>query len=147
MRYVYILLAIIVGAFFPVQASINAKLSSFLKTPLMAAFVNFMIGAIALLFIVIGTKTQNNILSAIKEAPPYAWIGGIIGATCVSSIIFFIPRLGAALCFGLIVAGQMIFSTIIDHYGWFGVSVQTISWPRIIGIIFILAGILLIQKY
>jgi len=146
-RYLFIIIAIVVGAFLPVQASLNAKLSSFLKAPLMAALVNFMVGGISLLFIVLGTKTPNNLLSAIKEAPLHAWVGGFIGATYVSSIIILVPRLGAALSFGLIVAGQMIFSVIIDHYGFFGVTAQSISWPKIVGIVFIMVGIILIQKY
>lgn len=146
-KYLFIILAVVVGAILPIQASLNAKLGTFLKTPLMAALVNFVVGSISLLLIIIGTKTPNNLLSAIKEAPFQAWIGGLIGATYVSSIIFLIPRLGAALSFGLIVAGQMIFSMIIDHYGLFGVSVQSISLPRTVGIVLIIIGIILIQRY
>jgi transporter family-2 protein len=141
------LLALTVGCLLPIQASINAKLGTFLKTPLMAALVNFLVGGIILIFVIIGTRTPNNILLAIKEAPTYAWIGGILGATYVSSIIFLVPRLGGALSFGLIVAGQLIFSLLLDHFGLFGVPVQNISWGRIAGILLILAGILFIRKF
>jgi len=141
------LLALIVGCLLPVQASINAKLGTFLKAPLMAALVNFIVGGFILLTVIIGTRTPNNIVLAIKEAPVYAWIGGLMGCIYVTSIIFLVPRLGAALSFGLIIAGQMVFSLALDHFGLFGVPVQPINWGRIAGVFLIFAGILLIQKF
>jgi len=147
MRYFLMLLALIVGCLLPVQASINAKLGTFLKAPLMAALVNFIVGGFILLTVIIGTRTPNNIVLAIKEAPVYAWIGGLMGCIYVTSIIFLVPRLGAALSFGLIIAGQMVFSLALDHFGLFGVPVQPINWGRIAGVFLIFAGILLIQKF
>jgi len=141
------LLALIVGCLLPVQASINAKLGSFLKAPLMAALVNFMVGGFILLMVILGTRTPNNLLQAVKEAPTYAWIGGLMGCIYVSSIIFLIPRLGAALSFGLIVCGQLVFSLVLDHFGLFGVPVQSINWGRVFGVMLIILGILFIQKF
>jgi len=141
------LLALVVGCLLPVQASINAKLGTFLKAPLMAALVNFIVGGFILLTVIIGSRTSNNILLAIKEAPAYAWIGGVMGSIYVTSIIFLVPRLGAALSFGLIIAGQMVFSLALDHFGLFGVPVQSVNWGRIAGVLLIFAGILLIQKF
>ncbi len=141
------LLAITVGCLLPIQASINAKLGTFLKAPLMAALVNFIVGGFILLTVIIGTRTPNNILLAIKEAPAHAWVGGLMGSIYVTSIIFLVPRLGAALSFGLIIAGQMVFSLALDHFGLFGVPVQPANLGRILGILLIFAGILLIQKF
>ena len=141
------LLALVAGCLLPIQASINAKLGTFLKAPVMAALVNFIVGSFILLIVIIGTRTPNNIMQTFKEAPSYAWVGGILGATYVTSIIFLVPRLGAALSFGLIIAGQMVFSLALDHYGLFGVPVQPVNWARIAGVIFIFVGILLIQKF
>jgi len=147
MRYTLMILALVVGCLLPIQASINAKLGTFLKAPLMAALVNFIVGGFILLFVIIGTRTPNNILQAIKEAPAHAWIGGAMGSIYVASIIFLVPRLGAALSFGLIVAGQLIFSLILDHFGLFGVPVQPVNWGRILGVLLIFTGIMLIQRF
>ena len=141
------LLALALGCFLPVQASINAKLGGFLKAPLMAALVNFMVGGFVLLLVVLGTRTPNNLLLAVKEAPVYVWIGGLMGSIFVGSIIFLIPRLGAALSFSLIVCGQLVFSLILDHFGMFGVPVQPINWGRIAGVFLILGGVLVIHKF
>ncbi|MBL4561295.1 MAG: DMT family transporter [Labilibaculum sp.] len=147
MRYFLMLLALALGCFLPVQASINAKLGGFLKAPLMAALVNFMVGGFVLLLVVLGTRTPNNLLLAVKEAPVYVWIGGLMGSIFVGSIIFLIPRLGAALSFSLIVCGQLVFSLILDHFGMFGVPVQPINWGRIAGVLLILGGVLVIHKF
>ncbi|PKQ60194.1 hypothetical protein BZG02_20370 [Labilibaculum filiforme] len=147
MRYFLMLLALAVGCLLPIQASINAKLGLFLKAPIMAAMVNFVVGAFVLLLVILGTRTPNNLLLAVKEAPIYACIGGLLGCTYVGSIIFLIPRLGGALSFGLVVCGQLVFSLILDHFGMFGVPVQPINWGRITGVFLILVGVLVIQKF
>lgn len=147
MRYLLMLIIFVVGCLMPIQASVNAKLGSYLKAPLLAALVNFAVGGTILLFVFLGTRTQNNLLQTIKEAPFHSWIGGAIGAIYVTSIIFLIPRLGAALSFGLILAGQLLFSMVIDHFGLFGIPVQTINWGKVFGVALILTGVLLIQKY
>ena len=147
MRYILMFLILLVGCLMPIQASVNAKLGSFLKAPLMAALVNFIVGGSILLFVVIGNRTPNNLLQTIKEAPLHAWMGGLIGAIYVSSVIFLVPRLGAALSFALIVLGQLAFSLVIDHFGLFGITVQPINWGRIAGVLLILAGVFVIQKF
>lgn len=147
MRYFLMLLALVVGCLLPIQASINAKLGAFLKAPLMAALVNFMVGGFILLSVLLLSKTPNNLVLAIKNAPAHAWIGGVLGSIYVTSIIFLIPRLGAALSFGLIVAGQLVFSLLLDHFGLFGVPVHPVNWGRILGVLLIFAGIFFIQKF
>lgn len=147
MRYFFMILILIVGCLMPIQASINAKLGTFLKAPLMAALVNFLVGGFILFVVVIGIRTPNNIMQAVKEAPLHAWLGGVLGAVFVSSAIFVVPRLGAALSFGLIVAGQLLFSLVIDHFGLFGVPIQPVNWGRVAGVVLILVGVLIIQKY
>ncbi|MGQ1909732.1 DMT family transporter [Marinifilum sp. RC60d5] len=147
MRYFLMILILLVGCLMPIQASVNAKLGSFLKAPMVAALVNFLVGGIILFLVVLLTRPSNNLMQTIKEAPFHAWIGGAIGAIYVSSVIFLVPRLGAALSFGLIVAGQLIFSLLIDHYGLFGIPVQPVNWGRILGVFLILAGVFVIQKF
>ncbi|WP_421920082.1 DMT family transporter [Marinifilum sp.] len=147
MRYFLMIWVFLLGCLMPIQASLNAKLGSFLKAPLMAALVNFVVGGCILLVVVLGMRTPNNLLQAAKEAPLYAWIGGSIGAVFVSSIIFLVPRLGSALSFALIILGQLAFSLVIDHFGLLGIQVQPVNWGRIFGVLLILAGVLVIQKF
>ncbi len=141
------ILILLVGCLMPIQASVNAKLGSFLKAPLLAALVNFIVGSIILILMVLITRPSNNLLQTIKTAPLHTWMGGLIGAIYVSSVIFLVPRLGAALSFALIVAGQLVFSLAIDHFGLFGIPVQPVNWGRILGVFLILGGVFVIQKF
>ena len=38
-----------------------------------------------------------------------------------------VPRLGVAMTFSLIIAGQMIVTLVIDHFGLLGVPVKEVS--------------------
>jgi transporter family-2 protein len=63
------------------------------------------------------------------------------------SDIVLVPQIGAAAALSLFIAGQMIASGVIDHFGLIRVPVHTLSVPRIIGAILIIGGVALIQKF
>jgi transporter family-2 protein len=58
-----------------------------------------------------------------------------------------VPRLGVALTFSLIVAGQMLITLVLDHFGFLGVPVKEVSLMRILGVILITGGVVLIRKF
>jgi len=146
--YFYILLAVIAGAMMPTQAATNNKMAVVLgDNPILAAFISFFIGTAALLFYVIVSGTSIGDISSAKNAPPVAWIGGVLGAFFVTATVTLVPRLGVALTFSLIIAGQMIVTLLIDHYGLLGVPVKAISLARIGGILLITACVVLIRKF
>ncbi len=57
------------------------------------------------------------------------------------------PRLGAALTFSLLVAGQLLMGVLMDHFGTLGIQTQPMSWMRMTGIGLIIAGVVLIRKF
>ncbi len=145
--YLYLLLALAAGAMMPTQAAINNKLAVFVESPILAAFISFFVGTIALFSFVVASGTPlGNIVSA-KEAPPIAWIGGLLGAFFVTAAVTLVPRLGVAMTFSLIIAGQMLVTIVIDHFGLLGVPVKEVSLVRIGGILLITAGVVLIRKF
>jgi len=145
--YILILLAVIAGIVIPVQGALNTRLAGALDSPILSAFLSFAVGTAALFVYVILSGTPLGNLSNIKNAPPSAWTGGIFGAFFVASTIMLIPRLGVAVTFGIIVAGQMIFSVVIDHFGLLDSPVRPVSLARIGGIILITVGAIVIRRY
>jgi bacterial/archaeal transporter family-2 protein len=148
MRIFLLLLAIVAGAMLPIQASLNAKMAKIVASPVLAALLSFLIGTIALLLYTI--ITEHNIstkLVSVRAAPAYVWLAGILGAFYVVGSISLLPRLGVALTFSLIIAGQMLVTAVVDHYGLLGVPVKMINLPRIIGILLIIGGVILIRKF
>jgi bacterial/archaeal transporter family-2 protein len=68
------------------------------------------------------------------QAPPWMWIGGVMGLTVVFTITFAQPRIGATATIGILIAGQLVMGAVIDRFGLFGVEQIGISWPRALGI-------------
>ena len=147
-NYLYLLLALAAGAMMPTQAATNNKMAVFLNdSPILAAFISFFVGTVALFIYAIASGASLGDLTLAKNATPIAWIGGLLGAFFVTATVTLVPRLGVAMTFSLIIAGQMIVTLVIDHFGLLGVPTKEISLARIGGILLITAGVVLIRKF
>jgi transporter family-2 protein len=145
--YFYIVLAVLAGAMMPTQAAINNKLAVVVESPILAALFSFFVGTIGILVYAIASGTPLTNLVSIRDAPPIAWIGGLLGAFFVTATVVLVPRLGVAMTFSLIIAGQMMVTLVIDHFGLLGVPVKEVSLARIAGIALITAGVVLIRRF
>jgi transporter family-2 protein len=145
--YFYFLLALVAGAMMPTQAAINNKLAGFVQSPISAAFISFFVGTVGLFVYLIGSGTPIGSLFNVKDAPPIAWLGGLLGAFFVTCTVVLAPRIGVAMTFSLIVAGQMLITLVLDHFGFLGVPVKEISLARVFGILLITAGVVIIRRF
>ncbi|MFT4152707.1 DMT family transporter [Parafilimonas sp.] len=147
MKYVLMIITFFVGAVIPVQAVLNARLGKQTLGPMMGALLSFLTGAIILLalnMMISGSAMFNP--KTYTTGPWYIWLGGLIGAVFVGYVTWVNQEQGMALTFALVVAGQVCISLLIDHYGWFGAAVRTITLEKIIGAALIVGGIILIKK-
>lgn len=146
MNAVYILLSVLAGAVLPFQGTINGKLGNSIQSPVYASFISFLVGTLGLL--VYGFISQGPFkIQALKHTPSYELLGGILGAFYVLVVILMLPRLGAALTFSLIVAGQMIVSIFLDHTGLLVPVQHPVNLWRIIGLSLIIGGVILVRKF
>ena len=145
--YFYLLLAVAAGAMIPTQAATNNKMAVVVDSPVLSAFISFLVGTVALLIYVLISGAPLTNLGSIKDAPAIAWVGGLLGAFFVTSGVVLVPRIGVAMTFSLMIAGQLVVTLIIDHFGLLGVPVKEISVARIAGIALIAAGVVLIRRY
>lgn len=145
-KIIWIILVALAGALLPVQAGLNARMGRTLQSPEWASLISFIVGAAALLVYVFVTK--NSIQgSSLKEVPGYTWVAGALGAFYVTTVVLAFPRLGPALTFGLIVAGQLLISLVLDHFNILVHQQHSINIYRIIGMIMIVAGVVIIRKF
>lgn len=145
-RVLFILMALALGAILPMQAAINARLAKTAGSPVMAAFVSFAVGTVALmLFLLITGQFQFRFISS--SSPWWIWTGGILGTFFVAGIVMLLPRLGVVLSFSLVLAGQMFAAILFDQFGFLGLAVREISPGKIIGAVLLIAGVILIRKY
>ncbi|GAA4277583.1 DMT family transporter [Aquimarina mytili] len=146
-QILYIVVAIIAGAVLPIQAGLNVQLGKSVQQPIFAAFASFLIGSLGLLIYLFILKFNFTSIVQTKTVSPLVWTAGILGAFYVAVVIILAPRLGTALTFSLIVTGQMIISLILDHYGLLDLPVKQINWQRLVGVVFLVIGVLLIRKF
>lgn len=118
-----------------------------LSSPILAALVSFVVGTVSLLIYVIASGEKFSDVSLARNAPAFAWLGGLLGAFFVASTIILLPRLGVVLTISLVIAGQMIMSLIIDHFGLLGTPVKEINLARVTGVILIGVGAVIIRKF
>lgn len=142
----WIILVFAAGAMLPVQAGLNNQMGKALSSPSWAVLISFFVGTLAMLVYVAITK-QGLAWQNFKDVPKVTWIAGILGAIYVTSVVLAFPKLGAALTFGLIVAGQLTISLLLDHYNILVHSPHSINIYRIIGMVLIIAGVVIIRKF
>ena len=85
-------------------------------------------------------------LSQWRSVPWYALGAGVFGLVVIAAISYMIPRVGVAASITTIVAGQLLVSVILDHYGLLGVSLRTLDGTRVLGMAVLLVGVWLTVK-
>jgi transporter family-2 protein len=147
MVWLYLLFAVAAGAMLPFQFGINAQLSQWLGSPIRAAFVSFLVGAIALLILAALVRKPLPSATRLGEIPWWVWIGGLLGAFYVAGSIVTAPKLGAATLVAAVVAGQAAASVLVDQFGWVGFKEHHLSPGRAVGMVLVAAGVALVRFF
>ena len=140
-------LAFLIGILLPIQVGINLELARYINSPVLAAFISFLVGGFCLLIGAFAVKAPFPTWNQVVSLPCWTWTGGLIGAIAVLGSIVAGPKIGALVLVSLLLAGQLVASILIDHYGWLGFSVQKIDFQRLLGVVLLVGGFLLIRKY
>jgi transporter family-2 protein len=141
-----ILCAFLIGIGLPVQSGINAQLRLGVGQPLLAAVISFLVGTVALLGLNVALRVPLPTGEAVGRIPLWHWFGGLLGAAYIYAAVVLAPRLGAATLIAATVAGQMVASVLLDHYGLIGFAPQPLTTGRAAGILLVIGGVLLIQR-
>lgn len=145
-QLIWIALVFLSGVFLPIQAGLNTRLGKMAGSPVHASLLSFVVGTVALVLYIMVTR-QSVSWAGVKEAPGYVWIAGIMGAFYVTIIILAFPRLGPGVTFGLVVAGQMIMSVVLEHNNILVAQHTPINAMKLLGIALVIAGVFIIRKY
>lgn len=85
-------------------------------------------------------------LSQWRSVPWYALGAGVFGLVVIAAISYMIPRVGVAAAITTIVAGQLLVSAVLDHFGLLGAVIRSMDLTRAFGLAVILAGVWLTVK-
>ena len=130
------------GAVLSVQAPINAALARGTGDPALAACVNFLVGFLVMAA-VCAVRGVWPVPGFLGQTPVWAWVGGALGAFYITALVLSVPLTGALTAAAAAILGQMAMAMILDHFGALGLPVREISWPRIGGLVLVMAGLLL----
>jgi transporter family-2 protein len=146
MNYILTTLAFIVGGLLPIQVCVNAELARYINSPILAALVSFLVGGMCLILGAVIFKAPLPSLNQLASLPIWLWGGGMIGAAVVLGSILAGPKIGALALVSLLLAGQLVVSILIDHYGLVGFPVQKMNIQRLLGVLLLVGGFLLVRK-
>ena len=80
----------------------------------------------------------------IKEAIPfYLFLGGIFGVMLTLVNVITIGSIGVALTTALAVFGQLVFSSLVDHFGLFGLTKYEFNPKKLVGLFIVFVGLVI----
>jgi len=130
---VAVALAILAGLAGSVQVAVMGRFGNRIGV-VEALFFASCVQLLLSLAILLVARQGTGRLGEAFHAPPWMWLGGVMGLTVVFTITFAQPRIGATATIGILIAGQLVMGAVIDRFGLFGVDQIAISWPRALGI-------------
>jgi len=145
-KILWIAIAFSAGSLIPLQGAFNARLGAAGASPIHASLISFVIGTLAIAAYALATR-QTVSWAGFVGAPWYAWLGGFCGAFSLTAIILTYPKLGPGLGFGLLIAGQLIVSVLLEHFNILVAQPHPITFLRMVGIMLVLIGVSFIRGF
>jgi bacterial/archaeal transporter family-2 protein len=136
-----ILLIILIGLAGGLAVGLQGPLASMLTQKLgifESVFIVHLGGALIALIpmFVLGSR-----LGEWRSVPWYALGTGVFGLVVIGAISYILPRIGAAAAVTTIVAGQLLLSAALDHFGWLGATERALDAPRLFGLAVVFVGV------
>lgn len=140
-----IFLAMLVGVATACQPSVNAKFAAHMPSRLYGGLMNFAVGLLAMIVVLLLVRPPAASMSHMSQAPWWSWTGGLLGAFFVTMAIFLVPKMGAAVFVAAVVASQLTTAAVIDHFGLLDQAVKSLTWGRCLGVALMFAGVACIR--
>lgn len=135
----YNILALLIGALISIMISFNSGLEGYVGSTYSVVIIHA-VGLIAIL-IVAAIKREKVV---IKESIPfYLFLGGIFGVMLTLVNVITIGSIGVALTTALAVFGQLIFSSLVDHFGLFGLTKYEFNPKKLVGLLIVFIGLVI----
>lgn len=148
MNWIFYLSALFIGGLLATQVALNNEVKITVGHPLAAAIVSFAVGIVSLLVFTFSSGNAGS-LSNFSELTELSWwkfLGGMIGATYITSSIIIGPKIGLANMFVLIIAGQLVVGMFYDHIGFLGLPQNPVTLKKVLGALLVMAGVILMQR-
>ena len=125
----------------------NAKLKEAIGGTLPAVIVSSALGVALLVAAMLLMQVPSPSAATLRAVPLSAWLRGGLGAAYAVVTLILARHLGAATLIALVVAGQLICSVLVDHFGVLGFQTRAATVWRAAGCGLMIGGFVLIWKY
>ena len=133
------------GLLVPLQTAANSRLRGVVGPAYVSTLVSFTVSTLALLLVSllagIPFVPTNEMLA---EAPWWSWFIGLVAVVTITIAIHLFKEIGQLQAIIIPLFSQLIFSLLIDHFGWFGSQVIPLNSQRIIGSLLLIVGVTLV---
>lgn len=146
MKILFYLLPVFAGIAITIQSGVNSQLRAAIQHPLLAAFISFVVGTLALFILLIFSKDAIPQMSQYSTINWYKYTGGLLGAFVVTVTLLSVTQIGAGNMFVLIVAGQLVTAVLMDHFGVLGMKHNPVTLQKFLGICLLIGGAWLVNK-
>ena len=147
MKIIWVIIVFIGGSLLPLQTGFNTRLGKYIESPVYSALICFIVGVLAMALYLPFTKETIS-WAGLKSVSTLSLLGGgLIGAFFITASMLAMPRIGMALTFGLVVAGQVIIAVLLDHFNILVGQQHGINVWRLLGITLIIIGVVIVGKY
>ena len=141
----FLLITLAMGLLMPFQTAANSRLRQVVGPAYVSTLVSFTVSTLALLLVsllagipILPTETM------LAEAPWWSWFVGIVAVVTITIAIHLFKEIGQLQALIIPMFSQLIFSLLIDHFGWFGAKVIPLGTNRIIGALLLIVGVTLV---
>ncbi len=142
-----IIVIILIGLAGGIAVGVQAPLSSIINQrlgPLESIFIVHLGGALVSLIPLLiygGGKLSNW-----RTVPWYALGAGSLGLVVIFSMTYMIPRVGVAPALIILLSGQLLIGSVMDHFGLLGAVQRPLELTRVIGLAVVFFGVWLSVK-
>lgn len=136
-----LLAALAAGAVVPLQGGANAALGRALGHPLLATLTSLTVSILALIPLLLALRVPFPAFGAALAGPWWLWTGGLAGVFYLTAALTLSPVMGTSMFIAAVIAGQMVLSLAMDHYGWMGFPVRPVSGLRLLAVGLVIAGV------
>jgi transporter family-2 protein len=126
------------------QAAINSQMAAAVgANSVVAALVSFLCGSAALAVVALVRGGLPDALAVLPQQPLWKFSGGFLGAAFIFCTVLLVPRIGLLNLVVLVIAGQLLTSMAIDHFGLVNVAMRRVSAVRLAGAAVMILGVAL----
>lgn len=138
-------LTILFGVAVAFQSAVNARLRSFVQSPLLTSLISFSIGTVALVTLTF-LRGEGELLSIsqLLSLPLWTFTGGILGLIYLTINIVLFKKIGGVQTAVLPIFGQLVMGALIDQFGLIYAPMNEMTLTKAFGLLLVIAGVVVV---